>query len=75
MRLNAEYVLPLRLIADDFGKHELGLVPAPKELDYLLDFTADDSPHDHRALRVVQREACVYWPKVACPLLQAIRVT
>jgi hypothetical protein len=54
-------------MADDVGKHPLGLLPAPEELDYLLDFGTNDSPHDHRALRVVQREACVDWPKVACP--------
>ena len=35
--LDAEHVFPVRLIANDFGKHALGLVPAPEELDYLLD--------------------------------------
>jgi hypothetical protein len=28
--LDAEHAFPVRLIADDFGKHELGLVPAPE---------------------------------------------
>jgi hypothetical protein len=67
--LDAEHVLPARLIADDFGKDELGLVPTPEELDHLLDLGTNDSPHDHRELRVVQVEARVYWPNVPCPLL------
>jgi hypothetical protein len=61
------------LIAHDLGKHPLGLVPAPEELDHLLDLGTNDSPHDHRELRVVQVKAPVYWPKVARPLLQAIK--
>jgi hypothetical protein len=35
--LDAEHVFPVRFIADDFGKHPLGILPAPEELDYLLD--------------------------------------
>jgi hypothetical protein len=35
-------------------------MPAPEELDYLLDLGTDDSPPHHRGLRVVDGEACVY---------------
>jgi hypothetical protein len=71
--LDAEHVLPVRLITHDHGKHPLGLMTATEELDHLLDFGTNDSPHDHRKLRIVQVQAPVYWPKVRCPSLSLAR--
>jgi hypothetical protein len=45
--LDAELLPPVGLIRDDLGKHPLGLVPSPEELDHLLDLGANDSPDDH----------------------------
>jgi hypothetical protein len=46
---DVEELMPVRLIPDDLGQHPLGLVPAPEELDYLLDLGANDSPDDQCA--------------------------
>ena len=50
--LDVEKLLPVGLIPDDLGKHPLSLSPSPEELDYLLDLGANDSPDNHRGLRL-----------------------